>query len=108
MNIEQYKQLEPYEEHLYTSYKLDYYRNLSVKSQSDLALIFKEMYREESKIGKGCNSCVLKDLKRLGKDYFEYKNNNMPQPIPEEVQNVEPEEQPKPKKSNGSKKTTGK
>lgn len=83
MTQEQYIRLEQFENHLFTAYKCNYVRMLDRNTAGNLAELFEQLYNQKSRILNGCGHCVLSDLKRLGEDYFKYKDELEKIEIPE-------------------------
>lgn len=73
MNGQQYKKLMPYEYHLNTALNCDYARNVSTKGFNTMNEIFFDIFKKPSKLGNGCGSCQLKDMKSLAQEYFKYQ-----------------------------------
>ena len=69
-----YSKLQPFENHLFTAYKCNYVRMLDRNTSTILASIFEEYFNQKSRILNGCGHCVLSDLKRLGEEYYKYKD----------------------------------
>ena len=106
MTQEQYIRLEQFENHLFTAYKCNYVRMLDRNTAGNLAEMFEQLYNQKSRILNGCGHCVLSDLKRMGEEYFKYKENIkvVSQPEPIEVTNTESEDKPKRKNNKVTKK----
>lgn len=75
INKDIYDKLVEYEHPLGTAYKANYVRALSTKALIDLDNIYQEMFNQKSRIRNGCGHCVLQDLRVMGKEYFDYKEN---------------------------------
>lgn len=80
-----YDKLTVFEQHLGNAYKGNYVRALTTKDSSELAEIFEEIFNQKSRIRNGCGHCVLSDMKLMGKEYFQYK---------EQLEQVESETEP--------------
>ena len=93
INKDIYDKLVEYEHPLGTAYKANYVRALSSKALIDLDNIYQEMFNQSSRIRNGCGHCVLQDLRVMGKEYFDYKEQLEKIEIPEIVQ-VESETEP--------------
>lgn len=74
MNGQQYKKLQPYEHQFKTAIECNYARNLTNNTLLTMAKVYEDIFETKSKLGNGCGGCQLKDLKLLGKAYFEYKD----------------------------------
>ena len=96
MTQEQYEQLKKYEQQLTTAYKLDYLRNLGQTAVNDLDLIYQELFGHASKLKSGCPACVMQEVKKLAKEYFEF--------VPPKQEEEETEEQTDNKKRKKTKK----
>ena len=83
INKEIYDKLVEYEHPLGTAYKANYVRALSSKALIDLDNLYQEMYHQSSRIRNGCGHCVLQDLRVMGKEYFDYKEQLEKIEIPE-------------------------
>lgn len=94
MTQEQYIRLQQFENHLFTAYKCNYVRMLDRNTAGNLAEVYEQLYNQKSRILNGCGHCVLTDLKRMGEDYFKYKQLEL-QDEPEIVINTESEGKPK-------------
>ena len=90
MTQEQYLRLQEFENHLFTAYKCNYVRMLTRNTSTILASIFEEYFNQKSRILNGCGHCVLSDLKRLGEEYYKYKDEI------EKEKNIKVESQPEP------------
>ena len=75
INKDIYDKLVEYEHPLGTAYKANYVRALSSKALIDLDNLYQEMFNQKSRIRNGCGHCVLQDLRVMGKEYFDYKEN---------------------------------
>lgn len=75
MTQELFLRLKEYETHLFTAYRCNYVRMLDRNTASNLADIYEKLYHQQSRILNGCGHCVLNNLKRMGQDYFKYKEN---------------------------------
>ena len=73
MTKEIYESLKQYESHLTTAVKCDFARNISKEGFINLNNAFKALFGKDSSIGNGCGKCGLRDLKRIGVEYFKYK-----------------------------------
>ncbi|MBQ3414532.1 MAG: hypothetical protein IJH39_04125 [Clostridia bacterium] len=73
MTKEIYEELKEYEQPLGNAYKANYVRMLNNSVAGNLARIYEELYNQKSRILNGCGHCVLTDLKRMGKDFFEFQ-----------------------------------
>lgn len=106
MTQEQYIRLQQFENHLFTAYKCNYVRMLDRNTAGNLAELFEQLYNQKSRILNGCGHCVLSDLKRMGEDYFKYKEKIKveTQPEPKDVINTESEDKPKRKNNKVTKK----
>lgn len=78
-----YDRLKVFEQHLGNAYKGNYVRALTTKDSSTLAEIFEEIFNQKSRIRNGCGHCVLSDMKLMGKEYFQYKEQLEKIEIPE-------------------------
>ena len=96
MTQEQYEQLKKYEQQLTTAYKLDYLRNLGQTAVNDLDLIYQGLFGHASKLKSGCPACVMQEVKKLAKEYFEF--------VPPKQEEEETEEQTDNKKRKKTKK----
>ena len=83
INKEIYDKLVEYEHPLGTAYKANYVRALSSKALIDLDNLYQEMFNQKSRIRNGCGHCVLQDLRVMGKEYFDYKEQLEKIEIPE-------------------------
>lgn len=73
MNRKQYDSLSKYEKTFKSALKSNFAR-LSVGEFNDIANIYAEMYKENlTQSQKSCSTCRLKALKKIGNDYFKYK-----------------------------------
>lgn len=88
-----YDRLTVFEQHLGNAYKGNYVRALTTKDSSTLAEIFEEIFNQKSRIRNGCGHCVLSDMKLMGKEYFQYKEQLEKIEIPE-IEQVETETEP--------------
>lgn len=101
MTQEQYIRLQQFENHLFTAFKCNYVRMLDRNTAGNLAEVYEQLYNQKSRILNGCGHCVLQDLKRMGEDYFKYKDElekNKQLEVkdePEIVINTESEDKPK-------------
>lgn len=77
---EQHERLKEYESYLHSSYYANYCRNLGTQRVLALDAIYKEIFGHDSRLTSGCSYCVLEDMKKLGKVFYEYNN---PQPTEE-------------------------
>lgn len=69
MNIAIYNKLKKYEHYLYTAYKADYIRGLTIKQVEDLIVAGNQLginYKHN-----GCPKCLLNFIKKLAKPFFE-------------------------------------
>lgn len=73
MNGQQYKKLHPYEHHFNTALHCDYARNVTTKGFRVMTEVFEEIFKRPSKLGSGCGTCTLRDMKLLAQEYFKYK-----------------------------------
>lgn len=94
MTQEQFNKLTKYRDNLYTATNLDYVRVQSAEDKKALHNLYKEIFDKDSGIIGGCTRCLIRDLKAIGKVYFEY-----------EKQLKEQDEQPKSKKGRPKKPT---
>lgn len=83
INKDIYDKLVEYEHPLGTAYKANYVRALSSKALIDLDNLYQEMFNQKSRIRNGCGHCVLQDLRVMGKEYFDYKEQLEKIEIPE-------------------------
>lgn len=84
-NDEQYKYLEQLEESLGHAVNDNYFRVVNRQMLSELAKIYVDVFGGSTKILNGCSKCILTDIKRLGKAYFEDKKaKNKPKKVENE------------------------
>lgn len=95
MTQEQFNKLTKYRDSLYTATNLDYVRVQTIEDKQTLHNLYKEIFNKDSGIMGGCTRCLLRDIKTLGKSYFEF-----------EKQLKEQDEQPKSKKGRPKTKPT--
>ena len=95
-NDEQYKYLEQLEESLGHAVNDNYFRVVNRQMLAELAKIYVDVFGGTTKILNGCSKCILTDIKRLGKAYFEDKKvKNKPKKAEnEQIEAIEPKEQP--------------
>lgn len=74
MKEEIYERLKPYEKILANAYKANYVRVINSTQSKELDSIYQELFNQKSRIVTGCGHCVLSDIKRMGKEYFEHKD----------------------------------
>lgn len=67
---EQYEILKNNDGILYTATYCDFVRINNRKELEKLDRIYNEAFKTKSSIIGGCNRCLLRDLKKLGKEYF--------------------------------------
>ena len=70
MDTKIFKTLAKYESQLKTAKYCDYARGLTSTNLNELAGVFETLFQRDSKLGKGCGKCQLKDLKQLADEYF--------------------------------------
>lgn len=68
---ELYDKLTPYRRNLYTAIQLDYVRLNTYEDKKILAEIYKSHFKKDSEILTGCSRCLLREVRQLGKLYFE-------------------------------------
>lgn len=68
---ELYDRLTKYRNSLYNACYLDYTRLNTLDDKKELDLIYKTHFNKDSGILTGCGRCLLRDMKTLGKLYFE-------------------------------------
>jgi len=92
---EQYKYLEQLEESLGHAVNDNYFRVVNRQMLSELAKIYVDVFGGTTKILNGCSKCILADIKRLGKAYFEDKKaKNKPKKVENEPIETIEEEKP--------------
>lgn len=100
MTKEQHDRLSKYEQHFNTAYRLNYLRNLGREAVTELDEVYVQLFGHSSKLKSGCSACVMSEVKRMAREYYDYQE-------PEEEQPTDnKEEQPK-KKKNGIRKSKG-
>lgn len=74
MTIEQYKKSKQYESIFRNALNFDFI-HLTYSEFEKISDLFTEIYGKSlTKSQKNCNTCRLKAIKDLGKDYFKYAN----------------------------------
>lgn len=88
MTKEQYEKLNKYDEQLNTAYYGNYVRRLYSVALNELDEMYKQLFPNapDSKLKTGCSSCVLKALKKMAQEYFNYQP---PQPKQEDENKME-------------------
>lgn len=74
MTKKQYEDLAIYENLFNSAINSGYIRTVGASHASYLHGVFKELFGRDSGILGGCGRCVLRDVKRIGEEYFKYKN----------------------------------
>ena len=67
---EQREILAQYENNLKTAYFADWVRIETRKAVDEMDKVFHDAYGQTSGLHSACSRCVIRDVKRLGKDYF--------------------------------------
>lgn len=111
MTTEQFKKLEKYEDNLRKALRFSFVRGLTSGDMQQIADIYFELTGIRKKVNHSCASCRVELLKRVGKLYFDYKNEKTKELIDkkEESQSKTPEEakeEVNPPKKTTTKKTT--
>lgn len=113
MTQEIYESLIPYED-IFQKAREGYGRMHSTKTLQILNVAYKALFNnEESRLFSGCEVCMLKAYKRIGGEYFKYKEKveKELEPTPIEVpteEKIENKATDKNKKTNGKQNRQGK
>lgn len=68
---ELFERLTKYRGNMYSACYLDYARLNNYDDKKELAEIYKLHFKKDSGILSGCSRCLLRDLRELGKLYFQ-------------------------------------
>lgn len=98
-NEKQYEYLQTMDDSLGHAVNDNYFRVVNRKMLAELAQIYVDAFGGTTKILNGCSKCILADIKRLGKAYFEDKKARKAEK--KLIETIEPVEQPiNPKRAN--------
>lgn len=84
MTKEQHDRLSKYEQHFNTAYRLNYLRNLGREAVTELDEVYVELFGHSSKLKSGCSACVMSEVKRMAREYYDYQE---PEEQPQETDN---------------------
>lgn len=72
INKDTYKELQKFEKHLRSAFYGSYIMGMSTKEKLDLVEISRKIGYLQG-VNTACNSCVIKWVKEIGKEYFTYQ-----------------------------------
>lgn len=88
MTRKQYDKLEKYEKHFATAINGNYNRAIPSNGLKEMDEVYQEVFKVKSRFPSGCGHCVLMELKKLGAEYFKYKNKKVvKEPEPKDENN---------------------
>lgn len=74
MNNDLYIELMAYENMLFTATERNYVIFGTLENKRKLNELYTKVFNKKSGIMGGCGGCALREMKELGKAYFNYKN----------------------------------
>ena len=100
MKEEIFERLKPFEKILGNAYKANYVRVINSTQSKELDSIYQELFNQKSRIMNGCGHCVLSDIKRMGKEFFDFKEalekaTETMNELNEQIEQLQKEDEPK-------------